>query len=189
MKTVKHVLKRAINALGRNFSDLEAKYDKQVKKLLNSEPLEQELNDIANMVSDYKKQYYQIKHRKIQDSSELALMIELEDAIIRLHLEYADLEDKYYELKEMQKRPQELKKTISSYDYPFKVVDLEAVKSIFSSLVVVDPENYVFIINVRNIKLTHEDIKKAATAKPLLEGKCVTKNLAILHVNWKITLY
>lgn len=188
MKTVKHVLKRALNALGRNFSDLEAKYDKQVKKLLNSEPLEQELNDIANLVSDYKKQYYQIKNRKIQDSSELALMIELEDAIIRLHLEYAGFEDLYYELKEMQKRPQELKKIISSYDYPFKVVDLEVVKSIFNNMVVVDPENFVFIINVTNKKLTAEDMKKAATIKPLLDATCISKHSNKNLISWKIVL-
>jgi len=34
MKKAKHILKRAMNPLGRNFSDLEVKYDKQVKLLL-----------------------------------------------------------------------------------------------------------------------------------------------------------
>jgi len=113
-------------------------------------------------------------------------IIELEDAIIRLHLEYVGLEDKYYELIEMQKRPQELKKIISGYDYPFKVVDLEVVKSIFSNLVVVDPENFVFIINVTNKKLTPEDMKKAATANPMLKGICISKQNSIKNIYWQV---
>lgn len=189
MKTVNQILKRTLNALGRNFSDIEATYDKQVKKLLNTEPLEKELTDIANMVSDYKKQYYQIKYRKIQDSSEIALMFELEDAIVRLYLEYVGIEDKYHELQEMHKRPKELKKVINSYYYPIKEIDYEVVKSIFSKMVVVDHENFVFIINVTNKKLTHEYMKKATTAKPLLEGNCISMNKNIDSINWKITCY
>lgn len=54
---------------------------------------------------------------------------------------------------------------------------------------IVDPENYMFIINVTNKKLTLEEMKKAATMKPLLESKCVSMNKNIETANYKIVLF
>jgi hypothetical protein len=189
MKTAKHVLKRAMNSLGRNFSDLEAKYDKQVKLLLKEYDLELELITLANLVAGYKQEYYKIKDKKILDSSDTALMFQLEDVITKFSVEYVQLEDKYFENREMYKHPEMIKKLISSYDYPIQEIDPDMVKSIFSNLVIVDPENYVFIINVTNKKLTMDDMKKAATIKPLLESKCVSMNKNIETVNYKIVLF
>ncbi|OHE29368.1 MAG: hypothetical protein A2Y45_00425 [Tenericutes bacterium GWC2_34_14] len=189
MKTAKHVLKRAMNSLGRNFSDLEAKYDKQVKLLLKEYDLELELITLANLVAGYKQEYYKIKDKKILDSSDTALMFQLEDVITKFSVEYVQLEDKYFENSEMYKYPDMVKKLITSYDYPIQEIDPDMVKSIFSNLVIVDPENYVFIINVTNKKLTMDDMKKAATMKPLLESKCVSMNKNIETVNYKIVLF
>jgi hypothetical protein len=77
---------------------------------------------------------------------------------------------------------------ISSYDYPNQDIDAKMLKSIFSNLVIVDAENYVFIINITNKKLTLEDMKKAATMKPLLESMCISKNSKKELINWKINI-
>lgn len=53
MKTAKYTLKRAMNSLGRNFNDLEDKYNKQVKLLLKEYDLELELITLVNLVSSY----------------------------------------------------------------------------------------------------------------------------------------
>ena len=115
-------------------------------------------------------------------------MFQLEDVITKFSVEYVQLEDKYFENREMYKYPEMIKKLISSYDYPIQEIDPDMVKSIFSNLVIVDPEKYVFIINVTNKKLTLEDMKKATTMKPLLESKCISKNSKTAFVNWNIVL-
>ncbi|MBU1143768.1 MAG: hypothetical protein KKH92_09035 [Firmicutes bacterium] len=101
----------------------------------------------------------------------MALKFQLEDVITKFSVEYTQLEDKYFENRDMYKYPEMIKKLISSYDYPIQEIDPHMVKSIFSNLVIVDTENYLFIINVTNKKLTMDDMKKAATKKPLLESK------------------
>lgn len=188
METAKHVLKRAMNSLGRNFCDLEAKYDKQVKLLLKEYDLELELITLANLVAGYKQEYYKIKDKKILDSSDTALMFQLEDVITKFSVEYVQLEDKYFENREMYKYPEMIKKLISSYDYPIQETDPDMVKSIFSNLVIVDSENYVFIINATNKKLTMDDIKKATTMKPLLESRCISKISKTKFINWMIVV-
>jgi len=116
-------------------------------------------------------------------------MFKLEDVITQFSVEYVQLEDRYFENIEMYTYPKIIKKLISSCDYSFQEIDPDMVKSLFSNLVIVDAENYVFIINVTNKKLTQEDMKKAATMKPLLESMCVSKDRNTHYVNWNIVLF
>ena len=44
------------------------------------------------------------------------------------------------------------------------------------------------VISLQNRELTHEELKKAATAKPLLQSKCKALSSDIDIISWKIIL-
>lgn len=86
------------------------------------------------------------------------------------------------------KRIREIKKAISSIDLPMDELPLNTIKDIFDVVVVVDPENYVLVINASGKKLDSEAIKKVTEIKPLLESSCVSKTKSTNHVFGKISL-
>jgi hypothetical protein len=57
------------------------------------------------------------------------------------------------------------------------MVDLpiNKVKQIFDKIVIVDQENYIFVINTTSKPLEKETLKKVAEMNPLLESKCKGK--------------
>jgi hypothetical protein len=55
-------------------------------------------------------------------------------------------------------------------------------------MLVIDKENYDVVINLQNRELTPEELKKAATAKPLLQSKCKPLLSDIDIISWKVIL-
>ena len=51
-KTLIHILKRSLNALGRKFSDLEPKFDKRVQQLLSIDKIDEQLNNLAYIIKN-----------------------------------------------------------------------------------------------------------------------------------------
>jgi hypothetical protein len=66
---------------------------------------------------------------------------------------------------------------------------IDTMKQIFDKIVIVDQENYVFVINTTNKPLDKETLKKVAEFNPLLESKCKGKNKGVEYVNWKAIIY
>jgi hypothetical protein len=65
---------------------------------------------------------------------------------------------------------------------------LDKVKQIFDKIVIVDEENYMFVINTANKPLEKESLKKVAEINPLLESRCKAKNKGVEFVNWRMIL-
>ncbi len=65
---------------------------------------------------------------------------------------------------------------------------MDTMKQIFDKIVIVDQENYVFVINTTDKSLDKETLKKVAEMNPLLESKCKGKNKDVEYVNWRIIL-
>jgi hypothetical protein len=65
---------------------------------------------------------------------------------------------------------------------------MDTMKQIFDKIVIVDQENYVFVINTTDKPLDKEALKKVAEMNPLLESKCKGKNKTVDYVNWKIVI-
>jgi hypothetical protein len=59
-------------------------------------------------------------------------------------------------------------------------------KLLFDKIVIVNQDNYVFVINATNKHLGRETLKKAAEMNPLLESKCKAKNKGVEFGKWKI---
>ncbi len=65
---------------------------------------------------------------------------------------------------------------------------IDTMKQIFDKIVIVDQENYVFVINTTDNPLEKEALKKVAEMNPLLESKCKGKNKGVEFVDWKIMI-
>jgi len=155
-----HVLRKATIALARNFGDLEAKFDKQVKEQLNTSHLDKQMEKIAEKIRSYKKEYLILKQKPELDEAEHSLMYELEEIIIKLSIQYIKIEDETIPFKGKIKRIKDIKKAISSIKLPMDELPIDMIKDIFDAMVVADPENYVFVINVSGKKLDAESLKK-----------------------------
>lgn len=155
-----HVLRKATIALARNFSDLEAKFDKQVKEHLDTTQLDKQMAKIAEKIRSYKKEYFILKQKPELDEAEQSLMFELEESIIKLSIQYIKIEDETIPFKDKLKRIKDIKKAISSIELPMKELPMDTIKDIFDVMVIVDPENYVLIINASGKKLDLEKLKK-----------------------------
>lgn len=187
VRDVTHVLKRATNALGRNFSELEAKFDKHVNKLLIKDELDYKLKTTGDIITSYKNEYYALMKKGLSDSADIALFHELENQITKFSMEYIDVEDEYIEYEQAFKQAEKIKNAIISYDYPIQELTTDIVKSIFSNIVIINSEKYVIVINVKGKELTPDELKKAATAKPLLHSRCKSK-VSSSNISWSIVL-
>ncbi|MFA5035845.1 MAG: recombinase family protein [Candidatus Izemoplasmatales bacterium] len=187
-KNVLSVLERAINALGRNFANIEGKLNKHVEDITNKQEMDQKMNEASRIIDSYKEEYYALLKRGNKDSADASLLSELEDMIIKFTLEYVELEDEAIQYIDVFKSAYKLKKTITSQSYPIQDLTSDIVKSIFSYLIVIDKENYAVVINLQNRELTPEELKKAATTKPLLQSKCKSKTDSNLLLNWQIVI-
>ncbi|MGD9679224.1 MAG: recombinase family protein, partial [Vulcanibacillus sp.] len=67
-------------------------------------------------------------------------------------------------------------------------IDGSSNKDIFEVMVVVDLENYVFVINASGKKTDTETFKKVTEIKPLLQSRCKSKTNEIQDLNWFIVL-
>ena len=85
-------------------------------------------------------------------------------------------------------RIKEIKKAMKSIERPMVEFLVAKVKQIFDGIVIVNQENYVFIINTTDKSLDKETLKKVAEMNPLLESKCKGKNKGCQYVNWKIVI-
>ena len=65
---------------------------------------------------------------------------------------------------------------------------IDTIKDIFAVMVVVDPENYVLVINVNGKKLDVETLKKVTDIKPLLESICKSKFRTSNCIKWSILM-
>jgi hypothetical protein len=70
------------------------------------------------------------------------------------------------------------------------MVDLpiDTIKKIFDKIVIVDQENYVFIINTTDKSMEKDELKKVAEINPLLESKCKAKNKGVELISWKVVI-
>lgn len=82
----------------------------------------------------------------------------------------------------------EIKKAIKSIELPMVEFSIDTMKQIFDKIVIVNQENYVFVINTTDKPLEKETLKKVAEMNPLLESKCKCKNKGVEFVQWKIIL-
>jgi DNA invertase Pin-like site-specific DNA recombinase len=183
-----HVLRKATIALARKFSELEAKFDKQVKEHLDTSQLDKQMSKIAEKVRTYKKEYFMLKQKPELDEAEQSLLFELEESIIKLSIQYIKIEDETIPYRDKLKRIKDIKKAISSIELPMDELPMDTIKDIFDVMVVVDPENYVLVINACGKKLESEVLKKVTEGKPLLERQCKSKTIAIREINWKIVM-
>ena len=125
--------------------------------------------------------------RSNKDSADASLLSELEDMIIKFSLEYVELEDEAIEYSDLFKSVNRIKKAITSYAYPMQDLTSDIVRSISSYVVVIDKGNYAVVISLQNRELIPEELKKAATFKPLLQSKCKSK-LTDNIINWTINI-
>ena len=82
----------------------------------------------------------------------------------------------------------DIEKAISSIELPMDELPIDTIKDIFDVMVVVDPENYVLVINTSGKQIDSETLKKTTDIKPLLERSCKPKTNEIDVINWKIIL-
>ena len=184
-----HVLRKATIALARNFSDLEAKFDKQIKEHLDTSQLDKQMIKIAEKIRTYKKEYFMLKQKPELDEAEQSLMFELEELIIKLSIQYIKIEDETIPYRDKLKGIKDIKKAISSIELPMDELPMDTIKDIFDVMVVVDPENYVLVINASGKKLDRETLKKVTDIKPLHESSCKSKDKESFQLTWKIILY
>jgi len=175
-------------ALARKFSELEAKFDKQVNKRLNNKPLERKLKNLGNDLKTYKNEYFKILNNTELDPASIALINELEDIIIKKSIDYVRLEDQALPQQASTSRVKAIKKAIASIELPMEDLPIDKIKQLFDKIVIVDQENYVFVINTTDKPLEKKALKKVAEMNPLLESKCKGKNNNVKFVNWKVIL-
>ncbi len=183
-----HVLRKATIALARNFSELETKFDKQVKEHLDTSHLDKQMVKIAEKIRSYKKEYLILKQKPDLDEAEHSLMYELEETIIKLSIQYIKIEDEIIPFIDKLKRIKDIKKAISSIELPMDELPIDTIKDIFDTMVVINPENYMLVINVSGIKLDKEALKITTDVKPLLESSCKGKSKDILYIYWEVIL-
>ncbi|MDI6452362.1 recombinase family protein [Peloplasma aerotolerans] len=185
-KTVIHILKRSLNALGRKFSDLEPKFDKRVQQLLSIDKIDEQLNNIGYIIKTYKDKYYTLKRKDHRDAAELAMLKDLEDEIIKFSIDYINIEDEKIKHDHTLRHAKNLKQRIQSFEYPLDSLTPEMLLSYVKQLVRVDEQNYVLVINATGDMVSPYKIKKAMTEKPLLEGDC--KMHQSRQFDWKIVI-
>ncbi len=115
-------------------------------------------------------------------------MGELEEVINQTSNKYVQIEDRIMPEIDKYKRIREIKKAISSIDLPMDELPLNTIKDIFDVVVVVDPENYVLVINASGKKLDSEALKKVTDIRPLLESRCKSKRKQNDLINWRIVI-
>jgi hypothetical protein len=187
-KTATYVTRKATIALARKFSELEAKFDKQLSKRLDNKPLERKLKNLGNDLKAFKDEYFKILNNTELDPASIALINELEDIIIKKSIDYVRLADEASPQQASTSRIKAIKKAIASIELPMEDLPIEKIKQIFNKIVIVDQENYVFVINTTDKSLEKEALKKVAEMNPLLESKCKAKNRGVEFVNWKIII-
>lgn len=181
-----HVLRKATIALAHKFSELEPKFDKQVSQLINTRVIDKEMVRIGEKIRAYKNEYFTLKQKDYLEQAELSLMGELEEVIIQTSIKYVQMEDRITPEIDKYKRIREIKKAISSIELPMDELPLTTIKDIFDLVVVVDPENYVLVINPSGNKLDSEALKKVTEISPLLESTCKAKSSPLKLILWKI---
>ncbi len=184
-----HVLRKATIALARNFSDLEAKFDKQVKDHLDTSHLDKQMEKIAEKIRRYKKEYFILKQKPELDEAEQSLIYELEETVIKLSIQYIKIEDETIPFIDKLKRIKDIKKAISSIELPMDELPIDSIKEIFYVMVVKDPKSYFLVINVSGKKLEGESLKKVTEIKPLLESVCKSRTKDIGILTWKIIIF
>jgi len=183
-----HVLRKATIALARNFSELEPKFDKLVNSLLNVKPMNEKLSVLGEEIRKYKNEYFTLIKSDHLEKAELALLGELEESIIKLSMDYVRLEDETLPINDQMNHVKQIKKAITSIELPMTDLPIDTIKEIFDVMVVVDPENYVLVINLSEKKLDGEVLKKATGIKPLLESSCKSKRKQNDLINWRIVI-
>jgi len=129
-----------------------------------------------------------LKQKPELDEAEQSLMFELEETIIKLSIQYIKIEDETIPFKDKLKRINDIKKAISSIELPMREMPIDTIKDIFDVMVVVDPENYVLVVNASGKKLDIESLKKVTEISPLHESSCLSKTKEINMIGWKIVI-
>ena len=181
-----HVLRKATIALARNFSDLEAKFDKQIKEHLDTSHLDKQMGKIAEKIRFYKREYFKLKQKPELDEAEQSLVFELEESIIKLSIQYIKIEDETIPFIDKLKRIKDIKKAISSIELPMDELPIDTIKDIFDAMVVINPENYMLVINASGKQIDSETLKKTTDIKPLLERSCKSPKYNYSKITWSI---
>jgi len=184
-----HVLRKATIALARNFRELEPKFDKLVSSLLNVKPMNKKLSVLGEEIRKYKNEYFTLIKSDHLEKAELALLSELEESIIKLSMDYVRLEDETLPINNQMNHIKRIKKAIESIELPMTDLPIETIKEIFDVMVVVDPENYVLVINTSGKKLDSGTLKKVTDINPLLESSCKSRTKDSIIIKWCIAIY
>ena len=146
------------------------------------------MNKLGNDLRSYKDQCFKIIKKDELDSADQALMFEPEKIIIKKSIKYVQLEDETLLQQGSASHVKEINKAITSIELPMEDLPIAKVKQIFDKIVIVDEENYMFVINTANKPLEKESLKKVAEINPLLESRCKAKNKGVEFVNWRMIL-
>jgi hypothetical protein len=146
------------------------------------------MSKLAEKIRAHKREYFILKQKSEHDVAEQSLLFELEESIIKLSIQYIKIEDETIPFIDKLKRIKEIKKAISSIELPMDELPIHTVKDIFDVTVVVEPENYVLVINFNKIKLNNETLKKVTDIKPLLGGDCKAQRKGLGTLNWNIIM-
>ncbi len=129
-----------------------------------------------------------LKQKPELDETEQSLMLELEESIIKLSIQYIKIEDETIPFKDKLKRIKDIKKAISSIELPMKELPMDTIKDIFDVMVVADPKSYVLVIKIGDNMLDTEVYKNVLNIKSLIESTCKSKSKFNANINWKICL-
>ena len=117
---------------------------------------ESNLRVLGEEIRKHKNEYFTLIKSDNLEQADLALLSELEDSIIKLSMDYVKLEDETLPVQDTLKHIKEIKKAIKSIELPMVELPIDVIKDIFEAMVVVDPENYVLVINASGKKIDAE---------------------------------
>jgi hypothetical protein len=148
--------------------------------------MNKKLSVIGEGIKKYKNEYFTLIKRDHIEKAELALLSELEESIIKLSMDYVRLEDETLPINDQMNHIKRIKKAIESIELPMVDLPIDAIKKIFDVMVVVDPVNYMLVINANGKKMDVIALKKVVEIKPLLNGSCKTTTINHKKINWAI---
>ena len=148
--------------------------------------MNKKLSVLSEKIRKHKNEYFTLIKSDHLEQADFALLSELEETIIKLSMDYVRIEDETLPIQDTLKHIKGIKKAIKSIELPMVELPIDTIKDIFDVMVVVDPENYVLVINVSGKKLDGEALKKVTEINPLLESSCKSKLKDSISTNWKI---
>lgn len=116
--------------------------------------------NLGNDLKGYKDEYFKLIKKTLLYPADKALIKELEDVFNSKSIEYVRIEDEALPQKGSTFRIRKIKKAIKSIELPIVEFPMDTIKQIFDKIVIVDQENYVFVIKTTDKPLEKDALKK-----------------------------